>query len=122
MSHAAVSVYTAGLYVIFVGTGLILIPDMVLSAFNLPATEDIWIRMMGMMTLFIGVFQLQMARLELRELFGLTVLLRLSVVGFVLAFIALGLAQPAFLMIAVVDVLGALWTWWALRAGEVSKT
>lgn len=122
MSHAARSVYAAGMYVFFMGSGLILIPHIVLSVFNLPPTEDIWIRMLGMMTVFVGIFQLQIARLELPDLFRLTIILRLSVVGFVMAFIAVGLAQPAFLMIAVVDVAGALWTWWALQHVEKPQT
>lgn len=115
MSHPARSIYAAALYVIILGSGLVIVPNLVLSVFGLPQTDEVWIRLLGMMTIFIGVFQWHIAHAELRDLFYLTVILRLSVVGFVGAFVVLGLAAPVFLLITPVDVLGALWTWFALR-------
>jgi hypothetical protein len=118
MSHPALSVYVASWYVIGLGCGLILIPNIVLNLFGLPQTDEIWIRMLGMMTLFLGIFQLQIARAELRSFFRLSIILRLSVVGFVTAFIVTGLAAPVFMLISVMDVLGAGWTWVALNREE----
>lgn len=115
MSHASLSLRVASFYLFGLGAGLVLVPNLLLSLFALPPTDEIWVRMLGMMTLFLGVFQYQIARAELRDFFWLTVILRLSVVGFVVAFIVTGLAAPTFIMIAGVDVAGALWTWWALH-------
>jgi len=120
MSKSAFSVYVASLYVITLGCGLILVPNLVLGVFGLPPAADIWVRMMGMMTLFLGIFQLQIARAELRSFFPLTVILRLSVVGFVSAFIVTGLVAPMFILSALVDVLGAGWTWFALNREKAS--
>lgn len=115
MSYAARSVYVASVYVIGLGCALILIPNVTLGMFGLPQTDEIWIRMLGMMTLFLGIFQLQFARAELRAFFHLSVILRLSVLVFVTAFILTGLAAPVFILISVVDVLGAGWTWFELQ-------
>jgi len=120
MSHPARSVYVASLYLIGLGCGLIIIPNIVLSLFGLPPTHEVWIRMLGMMTLFLGIFQNRIARDELRSFFRLTVILRLSVVGFVCGFILMGVAAPIFILITPVDVLGAGWTWIALKREQVN--
>lgn len=121
MSHVARSVYAASVYVIGLGIGLILIPDVVLGLFGMPPTQEVWIRMLGMMSVFVGLFQLQGARAELRSFFHLSVILRLSVLGFVLAFIITGLAAPIFILVATVDVLGAGWTWFELQREKTNS-
>lgn len=95
-------------------------PNLVLGSFGLPPTDEVWVRMLGMMTFFFGVVQSQMAREELCRFFVLSVVLRFSGVGFVAAFVLTGLAQPAFVLIAAVDVVGACWTLWALRQQTAS--
>ncbi|MCU0477008.1 MAG: hypothetical protein MUC99_13050 [Anaerolineae bacterium] len=120
MSRAAQSLYVASLYLIALGLGLVLVPNLVLGSFGLPTTDEVWVRMLGMMTFFFGVVQSQIAREELPKFFRLSVVLRVSVVGFVVAFVLAGLAQPPFLLIAGVDVLGAGWTAWALKHPKTS--
>lgn len=120
MSQVARSVYIASVYVIGLGGGLVLIPDVVLGLFGMPPTDEIWIRMLGMMSVFLGLFQLMAARAELRSFFHLSVILRLSVLGFVVMFIVTGLAAPIFILVALVDVLGAGWTWFELQREKTS--
>ena len=115
MSYPARSVFIFSLYLFALGWGLILIPNVILSLFGLPASNEVWIRMLGMMTFFVGVFQFQAARKDQRDFFQMTVILRFSVFVFVSAFILAGFAPPIFLLVAVVDVVGASWTWLALR-------
>jgi hypothetical protein len=115
MSRAAFSVCVAALYIIGLGCGLVFVPNVILSLFRLPLTDEVWIHMLGMITFFLGITQYYVARTDLRSYLKLTVILRYCVVLFVVGFILVGLAQPMFILIALVDVLGATWTLWELR-------
>jgi len=115
MSRSAYSVRVAAIYLIGLGCGLVFIPNIILSLFRLPPTDEVWIHMLGMITFFLGVTQYQLAPTEMRAYLKLTVILRYCVVAFVTGFILVGLAQPIFILIALVDVLGATWTLWELR-------
>ena len=105
MSRAAFSVTVASIYLIILGCVLIFAPNLMLSTFGLPATDEVWIHMLGMVTLFLGISQLLAARAEQRSYLISTVIMRFSVIAFVVGFIFVGLAKPIFILIALVDVL-----------------
>lgn len=115
MSNAAKSIFVFGIYVMMSGLILLLIPNVALTLAGLPATNEIWIRVMGMIVAILGYYYLQAARLELTPFFRLTVHMRpLPVVVFVV-FVALGLARPILVLFGVGDLMGAIWTGLALR-------
>ena len=58
------------------------------------------------------------ARADLRPFFPWTVYVRGSVILFFAAFVLLGYAPAQLILFSVVDLLGALWTWLALRAAK----
>lgn len=115
MSPAARSIQLFGYYLLALAAVLLLAPNLLLQAFRLPPTHDVWIRVVGMLVGFLGVYYLLAVRAGLRAFFVWTVPVRVSVLLFFAAFVALGLAPPMLLAFAVVDALAAGWTWWALR-------
>ncbi len=115
MTQAARSVFAFGLYLVLLGAGLILIPNFVLSPFGFPPTSEVWIRVAGSLVAIIGWFFLIAARHELTPFFTATLFARPFLFLSLCAFVLFGLAPPQLILFGVVDLLGALWTFLALR-------
>lgn len=43
-------------YVLLLGAGLLLIPNMILSVFQIEETEEVWIRIVGLLLLGYGAY------------------------------------------------------------------
>jgi hypothetical protein len=117
MSPAARSIRIFGAYLLLLGAALLLAPNLLLGAFSIAPTGEVWIRVVGMLAGILGVYYLQAARAGLAAFYRWTIPVRLSVPLFFAAFVAAGLAPPVLLLFGAVDAAGALWTWAALRRG-----
>jgi hypothetical protein len=115
MSDPAKTVFVFGWYLVALGATLVLAPNLLLTTFGLPPTEEVWIRVVGMLLLFLGGYCLLAARTEWTAFFRASVWFRSLVIAFFAAFVLLGLVKPALLGFAGVDLLAALWTASALR-------
>lgn len=121
MSPAARSVNIFGIYLILLGLMLLLAPNPMLVLVGLPPTEEVWIRVVGMLVAYLGIYYRVAAASELRVFFFGTVMMRLSVPVFFLVFILEGWSDWPLLGFGLVDAAGAVWTWAALRtAGRVA--
>ncbi len=116
MTRAARSVFWFGVYLFGLGAILVIAPNVLLSPFGFPTPDEPWLRVAGMLTLLLGYYYTQCARAGLQRFFELTVGARFGVLVFFAAFVAFGLAKPALLLFAMADALGAIWTFFALRA------
>ena len=54
MSKAALSMFIFGIYVILFGIILMVVPNALLAIFGLPATTEVWVRVVGMLVFLIG--------------------------------------------------------------------
>ena len=59
MSRAAKSVFFFGIYVILFGVILVVAPNVLLKIFYVPETSEVWIRVVGMLVLFLGYFYIR---------------------------------------------------------------
>lgn len=116
MSRPAISVLVFAIYMVGLGLVLLIAPNALLSLFGLPATSEVWIRVVGMLVLLLSLYYFLAARNELTQFFGWTVYARSSVIVFFSAFVLLGFASPMLILFGVIDLLGATWTALALRA------
>lgn len=116
MSRPGLSVFVFGLYLALTGLTLLVAPNLLLSLVGLPTSTEVWPRVVGILTMALSFFFTQAGRRNLTDFFRWTVYVRLSVfAGFTLLAL-LGFAGPALILFGVFDLLGALWTAWALRA------
>ncbi|HXH18270.1 MAG TPA: hypothetical protein VNJ07_04220 [Chitinophagales bacterium] len=116
MGKAAVSMVVFGLYLSIMGIILLIEPNFLLGLFGIPETDEVWIRVIGMLVLILAVYYIQTARMDLTEFFWLSVYVRMFVIVFFTAFVMMGLVKPALILFGAVDMMGAAWTWWALKA------
>lgn len=120
MSNSARSVFAFGLYLTLLGISLLAVPNILLGMFFLPPTTEVWIRISGMLLIFISFYYIQAARHETTDFFRWTVYARSTVIVFFTAFVLLGFANPTLILFGVVDLLGALWTGLALRSAKTA--
>lgn len=115
MSKSAVSVFAAGIYLAITGIGFLIIPNLVLSAFQLPPTNEVWIRILGMVTLFLGFYYISAARNESRDFFYATLYARTACFFILLVLVLSNMAYPILMVFGVLDVIGAVWTFITLK-------
>lgn len=120
MSNSARSVFVFGLYLLVLGIVLLVVPNFLLGMFFLPSTADVWIRVVGMLLLFLGFYYVQAARKEMTDFFQWTVYVRPTVILFFTVFVLLGYASFPLILFGVVDLLGAIWTGLALRSAKTA--
>ena len=115
MTRSAQSVFYFGLYITFLGVLLNFFPNTLLGLVNVPATSEVWIRLAGMLLLFMGFFYVQAGHYNLVSFFRWTLVTRGIAFFFVLGFWLGGFVSWVILVFWLGDFAGLLWTWSALR-------
>jgi hypothetical protein len=115
MSRAAISVFVFAIYLFVLGLVLVAFPNVFLSLFRLPETDEVWIRVVGMLLLILGYYYSTAAQNELMPILRASVIGRYSVLVFFIAFVLLDFAPPILVLFGVIDAVAATWTSLALR-------
>ena len=115
MSNPAKSVLVHGFYLALSGLTLIVVPNLLFGLLGIPPTNEVWIRVVGVLTLILGFYFVQAARREVIEFMRWTVYARLTFMSFCIIFVLLGFIGPVLLLFGLLDLLGAIWTALALR-------
>lgn len=115
MSRAARSLFVYGLYISTAGVGMLLVPRVFVLAFGLPPGSEVMLRFGGVLALALGFYDLLAARTELSPFLRWSVLPRAFACLVIVTLWALGLMPARLLLIGVVDLGCAAWTWTALR-------
>lgn len=118
MSKAAFTVRAFGYYLIVLGIALVAIPNLLLGVFLMPATGEVWIRVVGVLLFNIGVYYIYAAKSEATAFFQASVFTRTIVLVAFAVFVFVGLAPPMLIGFGAVDFIGGLWTWRALKQGD----
>ena len=116
MSKSARSVFVGGLYRLLLGTILLIAPNFLLGLFFLSSTTEVWIRVVGMLLIYIGYYYVQAAREEMTGFFRWTVHVNSTVIILLTGFVLLNFVRPPVVLFGVVDLLNALWTSLTLRS------
>jgi hypothetical protein len=120
MSRSAFSIQAFGIYIIALGLALVFIPNVLLTLFRMPSATEVWVRVLGVVVMNIGIIYIVAARSNATAVMRATVYGRPLVLVWFAAFVLLGFTPPMLLLFGAVEVAGALWTWWAMRADERS--
>lgn len=115
MSRAARSLFIFGVYLEFLATTLIFVPNVLLNAFGVASTHENWIRVVGVLTGVIGIYYLVASRRDFAPIIAASVPVRFALTASFVAFVILDRADPSILFFGVADAVGATWTWLALR-------
>lgn len=116
MKKSSTTLLVFGVYLIGMGLGFLFTPNMVLGIFGIPATDEVWPHVVGAIALVLAFYYISAGRADLRSFAQWTVPARIGVFLSFTAFVFAGLVGPIMIMLGSVDLLGALWTRWALKA------
>ncbi len=115
MSNSAKTVYYFSFYLLLTGVNLLVAPNLLLETFGMPPTDEVWIRVVGMLVFLIGVYYMAAAKLGMHAWFKVTVFTRIAVPLFFVAFVMMGWAGPSLLLFGGIDLAGSIWTYFALK-------
>jgi hypothetical protein len=104
-----------GFYLYATGLILLVAPNFLLATFQMPTTEEVWIRVVGVLVTAIAFYYQQIGSRNIEAMIPLTVVARIFVFLSFVAFVFLKYAPAMLLVFGVVDLLGALWTFMALK-------
>ncbi len=116
MKSAAFSVFVFSIYLYVLGLVLVSAPNLLLSLFRIPETDEVWIRVVGMLVVILGYYYSTAARHGLTPFLRATVAGRFAVLLFFIAFVVLGFAPPVLILFGLIDAATAVWTAVALSA------
>jgi hypothetical protein len=117
MSPSARSVFVWSIYLLILGTWLLVAPNTLLVALGMPKTGEIWIRVVGILVVILSLYFYDAATNEARHFFIASVLARLFSAAAFFAFSLTG-GPWQLVIFGLVDALGAAWTYMALRARQ----
>ena len=115
MTPASKSVYYFGFYLLVLGISLTIAPNVLLGLFQIPATTEVWIHVLGVVVFNIGLYYIFMAPANSTLFLTLSVYTRAAILFWFIVFVLLGWAPAQLILFGAVDGAGALWTYMALR-------
>ncbi len=115
MTPASKSLYYFGFYLLGIGITLTVFPNILLSLFQFPETNEVWIHVLGAVVFGVGMLYIFMAPTNHALFFILTIYVRASILVWFTIFVVIGLAPVQLILFGVVDAAGAAWTYTALR-------
>ncbi len=115
MTAAAKSVYYFGFYLYVVGLTLIFIPNIFLNTLKVPETNEVWIRVVGVLAFCIGYYYHRAGAGNMRAFLKHTIPTRVLVFIAFTSFALLKYVSPIIIGIGAIDLAGAIWTWTALK-------
>lgn len=107
-----------GVYLSILGSLLVVAPNAPLRLLGFEPTEEHWVRVVGMLVLFLAYYYIQVARGKVTDPYLWTVYARATVIVFFTAFVLADLAPPVLVLFGVFDLSFAAWTWFALRSSK----
>jgi len=115
MSRAARSLFVFAIYVLIVGVALIVVPAPIAALLRLPPATVGWVRMIGLLSLVIGVYDAIGSHAECLPYIRGSVPVRFGFAIGTALLVAFGQMPATILLSGATDIAGALWTAFALR-------
>jgi hypothetical protein len=109
------SLYGQLIYVILSGLQLLFIPNVLLGIFGFDLTNEIWIRVMGLLVLVLSFYYYAIAHHGNDKIVMATVVGRLLFCAGLVMFVVLGLAKTPLIGFAVLETGLALWSWQEIK-------
>ena|SRR5215212_7668052 len=114
-SAASLSVLVFGSYLVGLGLTLLVVPNVLLGIFGIPGTDEVWVRILGVVLAVIGYYQIQGGRTGAEWFMRASVLGRAAIGVTLFGLVVVGVAPPVIALFGAVDLAGAMWTAYALR-------
>ncbi|MFY9622126.1 MAG: hypothetical protein WAM70_17900 [Pyrinomonadaceae bacterium] len=121
MSNTAVSIAVYATYLGGAGVGFMFIPNVLLQVLGLPPTNDVWIRLFGLLAVVLAAKGYWAARRNHVALMQFDVYTRTFAGIFITMLVVIGLAPRLMLILAGIDIVASIWTQVAIFADTRSE-
>lgn len=122
MKNLQTSMYAQVAYMLGMGLGLLVIPNLLLPLFGLPQTTDVWVRVLGALALVLCTYYYAMIKQQNTTYYRATVWGRYGFCVALVALVVLGYGAKPMLIFAVAEAVLAGWTHFALgKLGLATK-
>jgi len=118
MSKSGKSLFYFGWYVLLTGILLLIIPNTFIETLKLPDIATGWARIIGLLVIIIGVYDILNGRNNVKPLIIASVYVRFFFAAGVAVLFFSGETTKEVLPLGAIDALGAVWTIIALRSGK----
>lgn len=121
MGSAALTIKAFGIYAILTGLNLMMAPNLLLSTLGIPATNEPWLRVVGVLAFVIGYYYWACGVANATAFFKATLVGR--TLGFLLPLVLIVAAGAPWqlALFGLIDLAGAAWTALAMRAEAASR-
>ena len=113
MSRATQSMMVWTFYVLLLGAVLLIIPNVLLAVFQIEETEEVWIRIVGLLLLGYGAYYWTAVQAQFTRLYRMSIWVRWGIVVGLVA-LAFTVGPWQLVLFAAVDFAGGLWTYLTL--------
>jgi hypothetical protein len=107
--------FAFGVYVVVVGIAFVVAPEMLMSLLRLPPATTGWARVVGLLALVIGTYDIIGARAECLPYIRASVYVRCCFAAGTAALVVFGQMPATVLLLGFTDLAAAMWTALALR-------
>ncbi len=112
---STLSIRVWGWYIAAAGLSFLLVPDFVFNILAVDGDPDSWVRVVGAVAIPLAIYYLVAAHFDLKPFYVATILGRLAFAALVIV-IGFGFGPWQIALFGFLDVGGAAWTYFALRA------
>jgi hypothetical protein len=109
-SQAALSTLCWGIYMMLNGVSMIIYPNGVLAMMGFEPTNELWIRLAGLLALVLGFYYVQMGRHHFIPFYTWKVIGHAGGILIMTGFYLQGLAPATIFLLCLSDALAAIWT------------
>lgn len=117
MSRSARSLFIFGIYIVVTGAAFIVAPGSLSALLQLPPATVGWGRVIGLLALVIGAYDIAGSRAECLPYIRASVPVRFGFATGTVLLVAFGQMPATILLLGATDIAGALWTAFALKQG-----
>jgi hypothetical protein len=121
MKQIAFSIRLYSFYMMGMGLCLLFIPNQIIGIFGFAPSHDMWIRMLGMLSVVAGGYYFYCSYFDVLPFFRITVVGRYMFAAGEVLFVLLDFAPLPLLLFAVVEGVGAAFTHYALHKAGHTK-
>jgi uncharacterized protein YjeT (DUF2065 family) len=116
MTQSGKSLFYFGIYVVLTGLVFLLIPETFISLAQLPSMPTGWTRVVGLLALVIGSYDILAGKNNIKLLIEASVYVRLGFALGTILLVVFGQMPVTLILLGSVDGLGAFWTTMALKS------
>ena len=116
MTKSGKSVFYFGIVAVLNGVIFCIIPEQLISILKLPEISAAWARVIGLLVIVIGSYEIISGRNNLKPLIKGTIYMRLFFFTGIMVLFVSGQMPKEILPLAIIDLLGAVWTIFSLKA------